>query len=86
MSRRKDIERYIALKAQNPGYGGFRGYNQAETGQSQSLQAMTCTVCGRRRNVPVDVAQEQTEGYICLSCREEEQGTEPEAEVAEPAG
>lgn len=84
MSRRKDRERFTALRGQNPGYRGFRGYQDDAASQGDPLQAVTCTVCGRRRNVSQDVAQEQSEGFVCLSCREERDAGEPQAD--EPQG
>ena len=83
MSRRKDRERFMTLKVRNPGYQGFRGYEQDDAPRAEPLQAVTCTVCGRRRNVSQEVAQEQSEGYVCLSCREAEDAVEPRGEVTE---
>ncbi len=77
MSRRKDRERFMALKGQNPRYRGFRGYYEDDPLQPEPLQAVTCTVCGRRRNVSAEAAQAQPEGYVCLSCREDTESEEP---------
>ena len=75
MSRRKDRDRYLAMKDLNPDYQGFRGYDLGPTpAENTQLEAVTCTVCGRRRNVAVEIAQEQGEKYVCLSCREAEEG------------
>ena len=84
MSRRKDRERFMALRGQNPGYRGFRGYDDDATPQSEPLEAVTCTVCGRRRNISAEVAQEQPEGYVCLSCREAVEGGELQDDVTAP--
>jgi DNA-directed RNA polymerase subunit RPC12/RpoP len=82
LSRRKDRERFLAMKDSNPDYQGFRGYVQEPVvRESTPLQTVTCSVCGRRRNVSVDVATEQGENYVCLSCREEaeqEEEAQPE--------
>ena len=79
LSRRKDRERYLAIKNTDPDYKGFRGPGQeSSSGDDASTQAIDCTVCGRKRNVTVAVAAEQADRYICLSCREaSEQEAEP---------
>mgnify|MGYP001445392855 CR=1 FL=1 len=71
MSRRKDRERALAQKRLNPDYPGFRGY-QHEPGREGSIPLTTavCSICGRRRNVPVVVAQEQGEKFVCISCQQ----------------
>lgn len=75
MSRRKDRQRYESMKHLNPDYKGFRGYDVEPDQPGQTpLQAVTCTVCGRRRNVPLGVAVEQGEHYVCQRCREEGTG------------
>ena len=72
MSKRKDRERFAALKANNPHYQGFRGLGVATaTPSPEALVTLTCTVCGRRRNVTREVSQEQGDAFVCLSCREE---------------
>lgn len=78
MSRRKDRERFMALRGQNPRYRGFRGHHDDDAPQSEPLEAVTCSVCGRRRNVSPEVAQGQPEGYVCLSCREAREAEEPQ--------
>ena len=76
MSRRKNLERTLALKRQNPDYKGFRGYDQEPTRPGDTpLEAIKCTVCGRTRNVPVGVAEEQRDGYVCETCRHEQEAT-----------
>ncbi len=74
MSRRKDRERVIALKRLNPDYAGFRGSDK-ERDQSRSapMLALACSVCGRKRNVPAGLAQEQGDGFICSSCTEKQE-------------
>ena len=72
MSRRKDRERHSALTRINPDYQGFRGYSQEPTREGNTPhQMVTCSVCGRRRNVAVGVALEQGDSYVCMSCAEE---------------
>lgn len=70
MSRRRDRERFADMKCQNPQYRGFRGHAVEHTGvQSVALHSMTCSLCGRKRNVPVEDATGGGGEYICLSCR-----------------
>ena len=71
MSRRKDRERALAQKRLNPDYPGFRGYEH-EPGREGSIPliAAVCSVCGRRRNVPLAVAQEQGDKFVCISCQQ----------------
>ena len=72
MSRRKDMERFLDRRRLNPEYAGFRGYeSDPDKAGNTPLQTVTCSVCGRRRNVAVGTAMEEGDGYICLSCREE---------------
>lgn len=82
MSRRKDLERYLATKNTDPDYKGFRGYGEESSSADEApTQAITCTVCGRKRNVPAEVATEQADNYVCLSCRDTvdtEVGAQPE--------
>ena len=75
MSRRKDRERYDSMKRLNPDYLGFRGHALEPDMRGQTpLQPVICTVCGRKRNVPLGVAVEQEEHYVCQSCQEEGKG------------
>ena len=72
MSKRKDRERFAALKSGNPSYQGFRGYGVGPAVPApEALTTLTCTICGRRRNVTQEVAREQGDAFVCLSCREE---------------
>ena len=86
MSKRKDRERFAALKSGNPSYQGFRGFGAVLSAPSpEVLTALTCSVCGRRRNVPQDVAREKGDAFVCLSCTEESEAanaTAPEVEEA----
>ena len=84
MSKRRDRERFQAMKAADPGYKGFRGYGQdmRETDQP-SLIALTCSECGRRRNIDPESAPPEGEPFICLSCQEEREAEgEPAQEEA----
>ena len=86
MSRRKDRERVLAQKRLNPNYAGFRGYDRepARTG-STPMTSLVCSVCGRKRNVPVGVAQEQGDRFVCSSCVEErEASAASDADAAQP--
>ena len=73
MSRRKDRERFLARKGLNPEYQGFRGYDEEpDRAGNTPLEAVTCSICGRRRNVAVGVALEQGDNYVCLDCSDGE--------------
>ncbi len=75
MSRSKDQQRYDAMKRLNPDYKGFRGFQLEPDRPGQTpLEALTCAVCGRKRNVPLGVAVEQAERYVCQRCQEEGKG------------
>ena len=72
MSRRKDRERFEAMKGLDPDYRGFRGARDEPTRPGKTpLEAVTCSVCGRKRNVPRGVAMEEGARYVCATCREE---------------
>ena len=72
MSRRKNRERFEAMKRLNPDYKGFRGHpNEPDRPGRTPLEAVTCRVCGRKRNVPRGTALEQGENYVCSTCTEE---------------
>ena len=80
MSRRKDRERFLERKQLDPNYEGFRGFGQGQTApETGPLQGITCSICGRRRNVLPEVAETEGDSYVCMSCREE---TGAEAEGA----
>jgi len=75
MSRRKDRERFGAMKHINPDYKGFRGYQREPDHRGQTpLEAVTCSICGRKRNVPVGVVLEQGNRFVCQGCREAGKG------------
>ena len=72
MSRRKDRERFLANLRQNPDYKGFRGHESDLSRPGNTpLTAVNCSVCGKKRNVPVGIADEQGEGYVCMTCLDE---------------
>ena len=72
MSRLKDRERFEAMQRLDTDYLGFRGYAQEPGQDIIPLKLMNCTVCGRTRNVPLENAVEQRDGYVCSSCRKEQ--------------
>jgi hypothetical protein len=70
------------MKGLNPDYQGFRGYEQEPTRTGNTpLETVTCSICGRRRNIAVGIALEQGDSYVCLSCREESGEEAQEEEV-----
>jgi formylmethanofuran dehydrogenase subunit E len=72
VSRRKDRVRYESMKRLNPDYRGFRGHGlEPDVPGQMPLQSVICSVCGRKRNVPLGVAVEQEGQYVCQSCQEE---------------
>ena len=80
MSKRKDRQRFEAMKGLDPDYKGFRGAgNEPNRPGNTPLESATCSVCGRKRNVPRGVALEQGDAFVCASCQEE--GGQP-AEVS----
>lgn len=73
MSRRKDRERYQRRKEQNPDYVGFRGSETVVASPDPpppALESVTCSVCQRRRNVPVDTLPVDRAVYVCLRCQD----------------
>ena len=80
MSRRKDRERYLSLKEQNPDYVGFRG---ADTGPPipppPVLESAVCSICGRTRNVPADSLPPDLIDFVCIRCQEERPPAEADA-------
>ena len=71
MSRKKDRQRFLAMKRLNPDYVGFRGYDSPAQTSGPPLEKVTCSICGRIRNVPVGVAAEHANDYVCSTCKEE---------------
>jgi hypothetical protein len=76
VSRRKDRERFEAMRRLDPDYKGFRG-DAAEPDRKGNapLESVVCTACGRKRNVPRGVALEQGPAYVCTSCVEDGRGS-----------
>ena len=70
MSRRKDLERFLRLKEQNPNYVGFRGANAPPVETQSSLETVICSVCARKRNVPSHTLPDDRGSFVCLSCQE----------------
>jgi len=84
LSRRKDRERFTTMKQLNPDYVGFRGYGQDSTSSSEPpLEKVTCSRCGRTRNVPVGVAVDHQDDYVCATCQEELGEESPETSSVE---
>ena len=70
MSRRKDLERYLRLKQQNPDYAGFRGgVTTVGPAPQPELESVVCSVCHRKRNVLRDTLPEDRSGFVCRSCQ-----------------
>jgi transposase len=71
---RRDRERFLRIKAENPDYQGFRGAEAvAPPPPAPVTESVTCSVCNRRRNVNVDSLPDDRSTYVCLRCQEEEQ-------------
>ncbi len=70
MSRRKDQERFLRRKQQNPDYVGFRGQNTVIAKAPAALESVTCSVCSRKRNVPADTIPEDRDTFICARCQD----------------
>ena len=59
------------MKQLNPDYVGFRGYGNASESSEPPLEKVTCSKCQRVRNVPVGVAVDRQDDYVCATCQEE---------------
>jgi hypothetical protein len=70
LSRRKDLERYLRLKEQNPGYAGFRGVNTVTEQPRAVLESVVCSVCQRKRNVASNIIPADRSTFVCRSCQE----------------
>ena len=70
MSRRKDQERFLRLKAENPDYTGFRGGDTVTAKAPVALESVTCSVCQRKRNVAVDTLPPDRQTYVCQRCQD----------------
>ena len=69
MSRRKDLERFLRIKQDNPSYQGFRGANTVTEKAPSALESVTCSVCGRKRNVASDTIPEDRDNFVCMRCQ-----------------
>jgi hypothetical protein len=69
---RKDRERYLRLKNENPDYSGFRGRDTVTTRSAAVTETVVCSVCNRRRNVAADTLPEDRSTFVCLRCQEEQ--------------
>ena len=80
MSHKRDRERFLALRHQNPDYKGFRGYENdpSKTGNTP-LVALNCSVCGKKRNVAVGIAEKRAEDYVCITCEAERESVASDA-------
>ena len=70
------------MKRLDPDYKGFRGHGSEPSRPGNvPLEQVTCSVCGRKRNVPRGIAVAQGEGYVCSRCSEQgEVAAEAEAD------
>ena len=85
MSRRKDRERFLTIKQSNPDYTGFRGYASDSGPASEAvLDKVTCSSCGRARNIPSGLAIEHKDSYICATCQEAANIDENSSDVVPP--
>lgn len=86
MSRKKDRERFLAAKASDPNYKGFRGAGAGASNSSEAATVpVTCSICGRKRNIPAAEAEAAGDKYVCDSCREQQAaaaGAQPEGAAA----
>ncbi len=72
MSRRRDRERVEAMQGLDPDYKGFRGHGSEPSRSGNApLEAVTCSVCGRKRNVPRGVAIARGDAYVCSRCADQ---------------
>ena len=70
----------MSMKQLNPDYTGFRGYAAESTDSDQTaLEKVTCSLCGRVRNIPSGVAMQHKDDYVCATCQEELDREAPEA-------
>ena len=69
MNRRKDLERFLRLKQDNPDYLGFRGANTVTEKSAPAMESVTCSVCGRKRNVTSDTIPPDRDSFVCISCQ-----------------
>ncbi len=86
MSRRRDRERVEAMQGLDPDYKGFRGHGSEPSRSGNApLEAVTCSVCGRKRNVPRGVAISQGDAYVCSRCADQAAETTADTDAADEA-
>ena len=78
MSRKKDLEKFLRLKADNPDYTGFRGAHTVTVKPQAALESVTCSVCQRKRNVAVDTLPTDRQTYVCQRCQDSQSTETPE--------
>ena len=77
MSRRKDLDRFLCRKAENPDYTGFRGVDSVTVKPQAVLESVTCSVCQRKRNVAEDTLPADRQTYVCQRCQDDPGGDTP---------
>jgi hypothetical protein len=78
VSRRKDRERFLQLKQQNPDYAGFRGTDTAPAKAPEATVGVVCSVCRRKRNVPGGSLPANRDSFVCLTCQEQQAAAPPQ--------
>ena len=68
---RKDRERFLQRKQDNPDYQGFRGVGTVTVKAPPTTESVVCSACGRRRNASVDTLPADRSQYVCLRCQGE---------------
>lgn len=68
---RKDRERFLRRKQDNPGYQGFRGAETVTIKAPSATESVVCSRCSRRRNAPVPSLPADRSQYVCLRCQSE---------------
>lgn len=68
---RKDRERFLRRKQDNPDYQGFRGAETVTVKAPPATESVVCSVCHRRRNAPVPTLPADRSQYVCLRCQSE---------------
>jgi hypothetical protein len=70
LSRKKDLEKFRRLKADNPAYTGFRGANTVTVKPQAALETVICSVCQRKRNVASETLPAERQTYVCQRCQD----------------
>jgi hypothetical protein len=65
----------LRLKQQNPDYTGFRGPGAVTAPPQPQLESVVCSVCRRKRNVPVNTLPDNRDSFVCLQCQEVQSGS-----------